>query len=213
MAPLIATAVPPPAALQQYAKQQQYSLEVQNNAAELKLRAERKAGTMLADMGLQGGDRKSKSHDVTLKLADLGIGRMDSHRWQIESELSDAMFEASITTTREAGKGLAWGTDAAGAGRTETAGAGGRKAGAPQRGSERNTDVRMSIELFGSERCGVVFQISGHMCRKIKDLDTKNQLRTACGSSIVWGNASGPPTACTILTRYTGCWRQHPRLR
>ena len=75
------------AALQQYAKQQQYSLEVQNDAAELKLRAERKAGTMLAEMGLQGGDRKSKSQGVTLKLADLGIGRMDSHRWQQEAEL------------------------------------------------------------------------------------------------------------------------------
>src|SRR5262252_3251685 len=74
--------------------------------AELTLRAERKAGTMLAEMGLRGGDRRSNFHDGSLKLADLGIGYTDSHRWQQEAELSDALFEAYITTTREMGKEL-----------------------------------------------------------------------------------------------------------
>ena len=38
------------AALQQYARQQQYSLAIQNDAAELKLRAERRAGELLHEM-------------------------------------------------------------------------------------------------------------------------------------------------------------------
>ena len=55
--------------------------------AEMK-RAERRAGEMLAEMELQGGDRKSKSHDVTLKLDDLGINKKQSSRWQSQFKLS-----------------------------------------------------------------------------------------------------------------------------
>ena len=49
--------------------------------------AERKAGAMLAKMESQGGDRKSKSRDVTLipSLDDLGVTKMQSHRWQREA--------------------------------------------------------------------------------------------------------------------------------
>ncbi len=43
-------------------------------------RAERRAGEILKDLELRGGDRKSKSHDVTLK--DFDISKMQSHRWQ-----------------------------------------------------------------------------------------------------------------------------------
>ncbi len=48
-------------------------------------RAERRAGELLAGMNLQGGDRKSNSHDVTLKLSDLGIERMQPNRWQTQA--------------------------------------------------------------------------------------------------------------------------------
>ena len=53
-------------------------------ATEFKVRAERKCGQMLIDakgkeeIAIQGGDRKSKSHDTTLKkptLKDLGISK------------------------------------------------------------------------------------------------------------------------------------------
>jgi len=47
-------------------------------AAEVKLRAERKAGELLAETITKGGD--PKSHDVTLNI--LGIEKMQSHRWQ-----------------------------------------------------------------------------------------------------------------------------------
>ena len=49
-------------AARQYAKSAALGLQIQNFAAELKLRAERKAGGLLAEMSLRGGDRKSNSH-------------------------------------------------------------------------------------------------------------------------------------------------------
>ena len=58
------------------------SLVMQNHCAEIKIRAERRAGEMLREMDLHGGDRKSKLHDATLKLDDLGINRTQSSRWQ-----------------------------------------------------------------------------------------------------------------------------------
>ena len=49
-----------------------------NQAARLKLQAERKLGAALAAMHLRGGDRKSKSGRSTLILEDLGITRHQS---------------------------------------------------------------------------------------------------------------------------------------
>jgi hypothetical protein len=60
-------------AFRTYAKAAQLGLDMQNRAAELKLRAERKAGSFLASLRLRGGDRRSKGHRVTLKLEELGI--------------------------------------------------------------------------------------------------------------------------------------------
>jgi hypothetical protein len=51
-----------------YAERGGKGLKLQNQAAELKLRAERKAGQILTQLGLRGGNRKSKLHDVTLNL-------------------------------------------------------------------------------------------------------------------------------------------------
>lgn len=80
-------------ALRVYMKAASESLETANAAAEIKLRAERKAGEMLAAMELRGGDRKSKSHDVTLNLDDLGIDKMQSSRWQKEASVSEEEFD------------------------------------------------------------------------------------------------------------------------
>jgi len=50
--------------------------------------SERRGGELLRGMAVsgeresRGGDRKSKLHDATLKLDDLGITRVQSHRWQ-----------------------------------------------------------------------------------------------------------------------------------
>jgi hypothetical protein len=58
------------------------TLEMQNAAAEIKLRAERRAGEMLAQMEKHNGDPRSR--DVT-RVSDLGISKMQSHRWQLEA--------------------------------------------------------------------------------------------------------------------------------
>jgi polygalacturonase len=55
------------------------SLDAQNDWAEYKLDAERKAGQILADMGERRG--KQNSHRVSFN-ADLGISHIQSHRWQ-----------------------------------------------------------------------------------------------------------------------------------
>ena len=53
-------------------------------SAEIKLRAERRAGELIQEGERQGRGRPEKtSQDVTL--SDLGITRMQSHRWQREA--------------------------------------------------------------------------------------------------------------------------------
>lgn len=83
-------------ALRVYMKAASESLETANAAAEIKLRAERKAGEMLAAMEKQAGARgvgkKVESHDVT-PLSDLGIDKMQSSRWQKEASVSEEEFE------------------------------------------------------------------------------------------------------------------------
>ncbi len=79
-------------------------LQMHNEAAEFKLRAERKAGEMLASMQLNGGDRKSVCHDVKLKLEHLGISYHQSSRWQREAAVSEAQFDEFIRQANEAEK-------------------------------------------------------------------------------------------------------------
>jgi hypothetical protein len=95
------------AAMKVYMQSVGESLDLQNRAAEMKLRAERKAGEMLCGMEnreKRGGDRKSKSHDVTLKLDDIGITKMQSSRWQEEAKVPEEKFEAWIESTVEQGE-------------------------------------------------------------------------------------------------------------
>lgn len=66
-------------AIRTYLRASRESLEAQNAAADIRLRAERKAGELLAEMDKHNGD--PRSHDVT-RLADLGITKMQSSRWQ-----------------------------------------------------------------------------------------------------------------------------------
>ena len=68
-------------ALRQIVAVQGEAAETINAVAEVKLLAERQAGTLLAEMKLLGGDRKSKSNRAILKLSDIGIKADDSSRW------------------------------------------------------------------------------------------------------------------------------------
>ena len=89
-----------------YAKAAKLGLENQNEAAEVKIRAERKAGEMLAQMPKAEGAAvegwKTRSQDVTT-LADLGIEKMQSSRWQQIASLPEKVFEEFITETKEDG--------------------------------------------------------------------------------------------------------------
>lgn len=100
-------------ALRLYVRQQGESLEMQNDIAEIKLRAERRAGELLREMATsgerdagQGGDRKSQSHDETVKLDDLGISKSQSHRWQTEAQVPDEEFEQYVAETKANGEEL-----------------------------------------------------------------------------------------------------------
>jgi hypothetical protein len=87
-----------------FAKAAQLGLELQNRAAELKLRAERKAGKFLADLHLRGGDRRSKSPAVTLTLDDLGVTKRQSELWQLVASVPDQHFDQYIRGKNELGQ-------------------------------------------------------------------------------------------------------------
>jgi N6-adenosine-specific RNA methylase IME4 len=91
-------------AVRKYAKSAGLGLEIQNQAAEVKLRAERRAGLLLARLRLHGGNRRSQHSTVTLKLSDLGISRAQSHRWQAVAAIHDDSFRRYVHMTRESGK-------------------------------------------------------------------------------------------------------------
>ncbi len=85
-------------ALRTYAKAAGYGLEAQNRAAELKVRAERKAGSLLQDMGTR--------HGRVDTLSGLGIEHHQSSRWQRIATLPEDSFEEYVATAHAHGTEL-----------------------------------------------------------------------------------------------------------
>lgn len=81
-------------ALRAYASQAGMGLEMQNECAEIKLRAERRAGELLAEQVRAGNPQLF--HHVTIGLEELGITRIQSHRWQLETSVPGDIFERYI---------------------------------------------------------------------------------------------------------------------
>ena len=77
-------------AARQYIENARLGQSLQNYAAELKLRAERRIGKLLIELIPHGGNRRSSSHDGNLKLADLGINANQSSRWRRETAVPEA---------------------------------------------------------------------------------------------------------------------------
>lgn len=79
------------------------SLSAQQDAGEVKLRAERKAGEMLAAMEKHKGGRPSETGCVVqpVCLEDLGIEKTQSCRWQREAAVDDDTFEQYLASCRE----------------------------------------------------------------------------------------------------------------
>jgi phage N-6-adenine-methyltransferase len=78
------------------------SKQVADAAGELKLRAERKAGEMLAAMEKHNGDPRLQN---ATRLEDLGIEKTQSFRWQREAKVSEEEFEAYLEKCRTDPKG------------------------------------------------------------------------------------------------------------
>jgi hypothetical protein len=92
-------------AIRLYVKQRDGSLEAQNLAAELKVRAERKLGELLKETVHRGGNRKSNSHDGSLNgcLPD-GISHNQSHRWQKMADVPEPAFEQHLAVAKDEGE-------------------------------------------------------------------------------------------------------------
>lgn len=95
-----------------YARQVKLGLEAQNHAAEIKLRAQRRAGEILESME-KAKPRGSNQHQEALpKVSDppryeeLGINYKDAHYWQHIAKMPEEAFEGYIEEGKQEGKEL-----------------------------------------------------------------------------------------------------------
>lgn len=93
-------------AMRKYVESAGLGLEMQNKAAELKLRAERKAGEMLGTLRLHGGKRTSDDSAEKVRLDDLGISKDQSSRWQLLARLPAEVFDGFIDEVFRSGEEL-----------------------------------------------------------------------------------------------------------
>ena len=92
-------------ALRVYSQRAGESLEMQNNCAEIKIRAERRAGELLQEIDKSRGGRPTKTSNMMLQvsgptLMELGVSRMQSSRWQTIANIPERMFERHVKETR-----------------------------------------------------------------------------------------------------------------
>lgn len=98
------------AAMRVYSQQAKRGLEIQNQCAEIKLRAEKRLGNLLKEMPKdnKGGDRKSQSQCTTVipTLKDLGLDKYQSSRYQAVASLPDKEFEKHIAEVKKSNEEL-----------------------------------------------------------------------------------------------------------
>lgn len=92
-----------------YAKQAKLGMEMVNAAAEIKLRAERRAGQILAEMekhpaGRPPNNPSSETRDLPPRLADLGITHDQSSNWQQMAQVPASKFEQHLAERKDAGE-------------------------------------------------------------------------------------------------------------
>ena len=93
-------------AMAAYARQAK-DTELIQYATEIKVRAERRAGEMLAhgraigDRAKSGGDMKKPEESRPPTLSEIGITKDQSSRWQSLASMSDAHFETAVATAKD----------------------------------------------------------------------------------------------------------------
>jgi site-specific DNA-methyltransferase (adenine-specific) len=92
-----------------YARQARLGLDAQNDAAEIKLRAERRLGELLGTLPKQdGGDaaraRSQPATEVPPRLHALGISKSQSSRCQAIAAVPEPVFEQYVEEVREQGR-------------------------------------------------------------------------------------------------------------
>jgi N6-adenosine-specific RNA methylase IME4 len=75
-------------------------------AAEVRLLCQRRLGQVLSELSLAGGDRLSKNRKPYVKLADWGISRTESARWQQEASVPDKDFARYVRQVKSEGREL-----------------------------------------------------------------------------------------------------------
>ena len=95
-------------AARSYAKVAKLSLEIQNEAATIKLEAERKAGVVLAQLAKNKGQiRRGRSLEPRSKvptLADMGVSKSESHRWQLQAAVPEKRFSEYVQAQQNSSK-------------------------------------------------------------------------------------------------------------
>lgn len=94
-----------------YAKQADLGLVAQNHAAEIKLRAQRRAGEILAQMDKNEGGRPSENRlqaatGLQPTLQELGIEKTSAFRWQAIAAIPEIEFEEHINRALDEGQEL-----------------------------------------------------------------------------------------------------------
>lgn len=95
-------------AMRQYARAAGYSRDITNLCAEIKIRAERKAGLLLSEMPKHDGGRPSANRSQAVtglppKLSEIGVTKMQSSRWQQAAAIPDEVVDAYIEDVKESG--------------------------------------------------------------------------------------------------------------
>ena len=89
----------------QYASQRRYGIDIQNIGAEIKLRAERRAGELLSAMPKNSGQLFRGAtmipRDDAPTYSELGLNKQQASRWQRASALPEDLFEEYLTQTKE----------------------------------------------------------------------------------------------------------------
>jgi len=93
-------------AIRQYVKAHQLGQTAQNEAADIKLRAERRAGELLKQTDRNKGAAVKRGDIVSPRLSEIGVTKKQSERWQVEAEVPEPEFERYVAETKAAGEEL-----------------------------------------------------------------------------------------------------------